>query len=206
MICAINGTLTWAGLLAFSVPFHLLLAILVTALTLIPIFGTIISSIPCILFALTVGFWNGVGILIWICVIHALEAYVLNPKIIGNQAHIHPALVVFALVAGEHTYGLIGALLGVPIVSILQNLFLFIHRHLVRASEEEAQRRGVDFPRRPQALEREIEKRARALEKAARRKEKILAAREARRSETQRSQEGDPDPEASEEKTEEESS
>ena len=33
---------------------------------------------------------------------HGIEGNILNPKIIGTAAKIHPALVVFALVAGEH--------------------------------------------------------------------------------------------------------
>ena len=32
----------------------------------------------------------------------------------GNAAKIHPVLVVFALIAGEHSYGLVGALFAVP--------------------------------------------------------------------------------------------
>ena len=130
MICAVNGTLTWGGLLFFEVPFLRFLAILVTVLTLIPIFGTIISSIPCILFALTVGFGHGVGILIWICVIHALEAYILNPKIIGASARISPVVVVFVLVAGEHFFGLKGALLAVPVTAIVAALGGFIFAHI----------------------------------------------------------------------------
>jgi predicted PurR-regulated permease PerM len=52
----------------------------------------------------------------------------LNPKIIGTAAKIHPVLVIFALVVGEHSYGLTGALLAVPVASIVQVLFLFFRR------------------------------------------------------------------------------
>ena len=37
-------------------------------------------------------------------------------------------LVIFALVVGEHSYGLTGALLAVPVASIIQVLFLFFKR------------------------------------------------------------------------------
>ena len=47
-----------------------------------------------------------------------------NPKIIGDQAHIHPVLVVFSLLVGEHFFALAGALLAVPVLSIAQCLFL----------------------------------------------------------------------------------
>jgi predicted PurR-regulated permease PerM len=42
----------------------------------------------------------------------------------GTAAQIHPALIVFALVTGEYMAGIAGALLAVPIFSILQTLFL----------------------------------------------------------------------------------
>ena len=44
----------------------------------------------------------------WIIGIHLVEANYLNPKIMGGSAKIHPVLVVFALIAGEHSYGLVG--------------------------------------------------------------------------------------------------
>ena len=36
--------------------------------------------------------------------------------------------MIFALVLGEHSYGLTGALLAVPVASIVQVLFLFFRR------------------------------------------------------------------------------
>ena len=62
--------------------------------------------------------------LAWIVGIHQLEANFLNPKIIGDAAKIHPVLVVFSLVVGEHLFKLPGALLAVPCLSIAQTLFL----------------------------------------------------------------------------------
>lgn len=173
LICLINGTLTGVGLYSMDVPFWHVLTLVVTVLTLIPIFGTILSSIPCVLFALTEGgLTTGVMVLGWILAIHALEAYVLNPKIMGHSAHIHPVLVVFGLVAGEQTYGLIGALLAVPFVSILQNIFIFVHKRLVAATEEEAQRTGLHFRKKPKVMEEEEELRRRAREEAAKKREK----------------------------------
>ena len=52
----------------------------------------------------------------------------------GDAAKIHPVLVVFALIAGEHTYGFVGALFAVPVASIIQTLFVYFRRRdFVRA-------------------------------------------------------------------------
>jgi predicted PurR-regulated permease PerM len=48
----------------------------------------------------------------------------LNPKIMGDAAKIHPVLVILSLLVGEHFFHLPGALLAVPTMSIAQSVFL----------------------------------------------------------------------------------
>jgi predicted PurR-regulated permease PerM len=76
-----------------------------------------------VLIGLTQGFWVALWVLLWILGIHQIEANLLNPKIIGVAAKIHPVLVVLALIIGEHFFGLWGALLGVPALSLAQSVF-----------------------------------------------------------------------------------
>jgi predicted PurR-regulated permease PerM len=101
-----------------------ILTVIATLLSIIPIFGAILSSVP----AVIVGIQQGVGVALlvlgWIIVIHQIEANLLNPKIMGDAAKVHPVLVVFSLIAGEHFFGILGALLAVPVLSIAQTLFL----------------------------------------------------------------------------------
>jgi predicted PurR-regulated permease PerM len=132
LICLINGLMTYAGLWFFSVKYPLLLAAIAATMSLIPIFGSILSSFPIVAVALiSSGHFNlvkGLEVLGWIILIHLIEANVLNPKIMGNAAKIHPVLVVFALIAGEHSYGLVGALFAVPVASIIQTIFVYYRR------------------------------------------------------------------------------
>ena len=124
-ICAVNGLLTTVGLLMLGVPFATTLGIFAGICSLVPIFGTFISSVPSILLGLSVGPMTGLLVLVWILGIHLVEANVLNPKILGDAAQLHPVVVIFALVAGEHTFGLFGALFAVPAASMLQTVFFF---------------------------------------------------------------------------------
>jgi predicted PurR-regulated permease PerM len=127
-ICMINGILTFIGLVIFGVKFAFLLATIATLFSLIPIFGTIISSVPIVAMGLAQNWRAGLGMLVWIIGIHALEAYFLNPKIMGSAARIHPVVVAFSLIAGERTYGLLGAFLAVPVAAILVACFDFVRR------------------------------------------------------------------------------
>jgi predicted PurR-regulated permease PerM len=143
IICVLNGLLTWVGLLLFHVKYPLLLAAIAAVMSLIPIFGSILSSVPIVGIALVSGagsisLWNGLGVLGWIILVHLVEANVLNPKILGSAAKIHPVLVIFALIAGEQTYGLVGALFAVPVTSIVQTLFVYFKRRAWRESARAA--------------------------------------------------------------------
>ncbi|WP_373044136.1 AI-2E family transporter [Vulgatibacter sp.] len=143
VICLVNGVLTLVGLLLLKVKFAFVLATVATVLSFIPIFGTIISTIPIVLVGLSQSFSTGVAALAWILGIHAVEAYLLNPKIMGTAAKIHPALIAFALLAGERTFGFVGALFAVPVASIL--LATFGH-FKSRADRMQAEADGVPPP------------------------------------------------------------
>lgn len=127
IICLVNGVLSTVGFLIFIPQYAVILGILAGILSIIPIFGTIISSVPALLVALSIGLGNALGVLAWILGIHLIETYVLDPKIIGSQAKMHPIVVVFVLIAGERMYGMKGLLLAVPVASVIQSLIQFAY-------------------------------------------------------------------------------
>jgi predicted PurR-regulated permease PerM len=124
IICLVNGVLSAVGFALAGLKYWPTLALVACVLSLIPIFGSILSSIPAVAIGLTQSFGTALFVLLWILGIHQLEANLLNPKIMGSAAKIHPVLVVFSLLAGEHFFGILGALLAVPVMSIVQSVFL----------------------------------------------------------------------------------
>jgi predicted PurR-regulated permease PerM len=148
LICLVNGVLTYIGLVIFGIKYSLILAMVAAVMSLIPIFGSILSTIPIVLAALVSGD-DGIDIaravfsVLWIVGIHFLEANFLNPKIIGTAAKIHPVLVIFALIVGEHSYGLVGALLAVPVTSMIQVLFVYFRGKAWRSEGERVDGEGL---------------------------------------------------------------
>ncbi|MEO8876567.1 MAG: AI-2E family transporter [Polyangiaceae bacterium] len=136
IICLINGVLSAIGFGLAGVHYWPLLAIVATIFSLVPIFGALASAIPAVALALAQGPKTAVFVLIWIVGVHQLEANVLNPKIMGDSAKIHPVLVIFSLLVGEHFFHIIGALLAVPCMSMAQTLFLHIRDKLDREDPE----------------------------------------------------------------------
>ncbi len=124
VICGVNGVLSAIGFWLFDLKYWPIMALVAAVGSIVPIFGSIISTIPAVAIGLTQSPGTAFAILAWSIGIHQLEANLLNPKIIGDAAKIHPVLVVFSLIVGEHFFQIKGALLAVPCMSILQTLFL----------------------------------------------------------------------------------
>jgi predicted PurR-regulated permease PerM len=136
IICVMNGVLSAIGFAIVGLKYWPVLALIATVLSLIPIFGSIVSAIPAVALGLTQSVGTAVFVLVWIVGVHQLEANILNPKIMGDAAKIHPVLVVFSLLVGEHFFHIVGALLAVPCMSIAQSVFTHV-RARVQAMDPE---------------------------------------------------------------------
>ncbi|MDP9002750.1 MAG: AI-2E family transporter [Myxococcota bacterium] len=124
IICGINGVLSAIGFAIVGLKYWPVMALMAAVFSLVPIFGSIASAVPAVVVGLTQGLGTATFVLLWIIGIHQFEANVLNPKIMGDSAKIHPVLVIFSLLVGEHFFDVVGALLAVPAMSIAQSLFL----------------------------------------------------------------------------------
>ena len=136
IICLLNGVLSAIGFAIVGLKYWPVLALVATVLSLIPIFGSIISAIPAVALGLTQSVGTAAFVLVWIIGVHQLEANLLNPKIMGDAAKIHPVLVIFSLLVGEHFFHTVGALLAVPCMSIAQSLFTHIRSRLQAVDPE----------------------------------------------------------------------
>jgi predicted PurR-regulated permease PerM len=127
VIALANTTLTIVGLFLLDIESPLFLGIVVFVCSFIPVVGALLSSVPITLVALQQE-GGGLGLALWavamIGAVHALEAYVLNPKILGNILHIHPLLVLVILLVAEHFFGIWGLLLGVPMSYYVYTAFI----------------------------------------------------------------------------------
>ncbi|MDR1545616.1 MAG: AI-2E family transporter [Deltaproteobacteria bacterium] len=116
LISLINTTLTVLGLVFIGTGTVGLLGVVVFCCGLIPVLGVLISSAPIMLVALNVGGLNMVGaVLVLIVIVHLLEAYVLNPRIVSAVMRINPVITLMILYISHSVMGMWGMLLGVPI-------------------------------------------------------------------------------------------
>jgi predicted PurR-regulated permease PerM len=120
IVAVVNSILSMMVFLLLGLPSIALLVMIVFVCSYIPILGMILSTIPAAFLAFKLGggphvLWLVVGIL----VIHAVEAYMLNPLIYGRHLKLHPVAVLAILIVAEHLFGVWGLLLGVPISAFI---------------------------------------------------------------------------------------
>jgi predicted PurR-regulated permease PerM len=119
MICGAVYGVTAAIL---GLPYPLALAVIAGILDLVPSVGATIAGAIVAIVALSVGLEATIVFLIVIVVYQQLENYVLQPMIIGRAARISGFTVLASVLAFGALFGLIGAIIGVPIAAGLQIL------------------------------------------------------------------------------------
>lgn len=122
-IAICNTVITTICLAFMKMPQIFALSLVVFIFSLVPVAGVIISTIPLGLVAYSVGgIRDVIYIIIMIIVIHAIEAYVLNPKFMSSQTELPIFYTFIVLLVGEHFWGTWGLIVGVPIFTFLLDI------------------------------------------------------------------------------------
>jgi predicted PurR-regulated permease PerM len=120
VVAIVNAVLSAIAFVALGLPSIALLATIVFFCSYIPILGMILSTLPAALLAFKLGgFTRVIWLLVAILVIHAVEAYLLNPLIYGRHLRLHPLAVLVILLVAEEVFGVWGLILGVPVAAFI---------------------------------------------------------------------------------------
>ena len=115
------GLLGTIVLLAVGVPYALLLGLLAGVVSIVPIVGPIVAVLPVLLVAFfTVGAFKAIVVLALFAVILALQQNVLTPLVVSKSVGVTPLVVFVALLFGSEAFGILGALLSIPVAGILR--------------------------------------------------------------------------------------
>lgn len=117
IISVITALCTFVWLQIFSVPYPLLLAVLVAVLDLIPVVGSTIAGVIVAVVSLTVSLSVAIGTVVFFIVLRLVEDYALVPKIIGRTVEVPAMVTVVAVLLGGAALGIIGALLAIPVAA-----------------------------------------------------------------------------------------
>jgi predicted PurR-regulated permease PerM len=120
VISVVCGTVYGVTAVILGLPYPLALAVIAAVLDLVPNIGAALAGVLIGIVALSVGLEALIVVLIVIVVYQLIENYVLQPTIIGKAAKISGFTVLASVLAFGALFGLIGAIIGVPIAAALQ--------------------------------------------------------------------------------------
>jgi predicted PurR-regulated permease PerM len=138
LFSVIMGTSTGVALYLFGVlgifpagrSYALAFAVFYGVMELVPYIGPILGAIPPVVLALFSDPVSALWVGLLFVGLQQLEGHVVAPQIFSHTLRINPLLVIFALLLGLQLYGIIGALVALPILSVLRETALYLYRHL----------------------------------------------------------------------------
>ncbi|WHT19477.1 AI-2E family transporter [Crossiella sp. CA-258035] len=108
------------GLAIVGVPLAVPLAALVFLAAFVPIIGSLVAGSVAVLVALVAnGPIEALIVLIIVIAVMQLESHVLQPLLLGKAVSLHPLAVILVIMGGLSLAGIPGALLGVPVLAVL---------------------------------------------------------------------------------------
>jgi predicted PurR-regulated permease PerM len=97
----------------------------------IPYIGPIVGPIPAVLVALFENPITAVWLIILFVALQQLEGHVVAPQVFRISLRINPIVIILALLIGFKLYGVVGALVALPVLAVIRQTVLYLQRHLV---------------------------------------------------------------------------
>ena len=92
-------------------------------LGIVPVAGVFISMIPLLIIAYSIGGINYIiYVIILITILHVLESYILNPKLMADNTKLPVFITFLVLIISEHFMGRWGLIVGIPITMFLLDI------------------------------------------------------------------------------------
>lgn len=114
-----------------GVRFALILAVFSGFAEIVPIIGPVLAAAVAALVAFVGGSSSfnisslqlAIAIIIIYTVVRQIQDYFVTPYVMGKITKLHPLIILFAVLAGGHTAGILGLILAVPIAGVLKIIF-----------------------------------------------------------------------------------
>lgn len=133
IIALVNTALTSIILAVLHFPQLVSLIVMVFVLSLIPVAGVVISLIPLCIIGYTIGgIRDVIYMVLTILAVHAVEAYVLNPKLMSAKTELPVFFTFVVLIFSEHFFGVWGLIVGLPVFVFLIDVLGVEYKRPVR--------------------------------------------------------------------------
>lgn len=121
LVLLMSGVTYAALALVFHLPYALPIALATGVLEVIPLLGPILAGTIAALVAVVHG---GPGLMLGVIaayfVLRQTEDQLVMPLVVGRAVHLHPLVTIFAVLAGSAIWGVLGAVMAVPIAAAVR--------------------------------------------------------------------------------------
>lgn len=115
----ILGVVCYIGMLIFRFEYPLVISFLVGLTNIIPLFGPYIGAIPALLLLVIINPIQALWFVLFLIVLQQIESNLIYPRVVGSNMGISGFWIIFAVVVGNSLFGILGILLGIPLLSSL---------------------------------------------------------------------------------------
>jgi predicted PurR-regulated permease PerM len=91
----------------------------------------VLGALPPVVVALFQDPLTAVWVALLFVALQQIEGHIVAPLVFGHSLRINPLLVIFSLLVGAQLYGIVGALVSLPIAAIVRETTIYLRRHLV---------------------------------------------------------------------------
>ena len=120
LVAAADATGIGLGAAILGVPFASGIALLVFLGAFVPVIGALLSGIVAVLLALVaLGPVKALIMLGVVIAVQQIESHVLQPFLLGRAVRVHPLAVILAIATGVIVWGIVGALIAVPVAAVV---------------------------------------------------------------------------------------
>ena len=118
-VATVDAVAIGTALLLLGVPLWLSLTVLTFFGAFLPVIGATVAGAVAVVVTLVLeGGRDAVIVLVVVLVVQQLEGNVLHPLIMGRALRLHPLAVLSAVTAGGLLFGIVGALVAVPLTAV----------------------------------------------------------------------------------------
>ena len=113
------GVTTWIGLWLLGIPMALSLALIAFVTNFIPYIGPLLSAVPAVLIALTLGPMQAVYVLLLYGGIQLVETNVITPLVELKSVNLPPVLTISSQMISGLLFGPLGILFATPLTAVI---------------------------------------------------------------------------------------
>ena len=116
------GGLCFVSLFVLKFEYPLIISFIVAISSMVPIVGTILGSIPCVLLLMSIDFSHGLWFILIIIILQQIEGNLIYPKVVGAYVKLSGFFTLTGVIVGGTLFGVLGIFISIPIISIFVNI------------------------------------------------------------------------------------